>query len=80
MQDGTMQIERLDKATHVSSLEVVGEIYCQLNRGDRSLLKVILVAHADRVSEILDPDAVDRNLPVIGKILGIGQMGGAHGE
>ena len=73
MKDGAMGVERLDEAAHVGSLEMVGKVDRQLHRGDRRLLAVVLVADTDRVAEVLDPDAVDRDPPVIGKILRVGK-------
>ena len=76
MEDGPVGVQRLHEAAHVRPLEVMGEIDRQLDRGDGGLLGVALVPHADRVAQILHSDAVDRDLAIIGKVLGVGKVCG----
>ena len=79
MEDGAVGIERLDETAHVGSLEVVRQVDRKLDRGDCGLLGLVIpVADADRVAQILHPDAVDGNTAVVGQTLGIAERG-RHG-
>ena len=50
----------------------------ELNRGDCPLFRVTFITNPDRITQVLDPHAVDRNLPVVWQILGVGKLCGGH--
>jgi hypothetical protein len=75
-----MGIQGLYETAHVSPLEMMGQIDCQLDRGDCPLLRMALVTDTDRIAQVFDPYAVDWYLPVIGQILRVGKVCIGHEE
>jgi hypothetical protein len=73
MNDSSVVVEHLDEATHVSSFEVVGQIDGQAHGCHGVLRRVCLVPNQDRKTQVLHPNTVDSDLPVVGQILRIDQ-------
>ena len=74
MEDRPVRVQYLDESAHVRPLEMMRKINRHLNRGDCSLLAVIFIPDTDRITQILHPDAINRKLPVIRKILRVGKV------
>ena len=70
--DGPVEtVKDLDKAAHMSALELMGQIDGHIDRADRTLLLVGFVEDGDRIGDVLDPDLLDIYSPVIGLALDI---------
>ena len=64
-----MTVEYFHEARHVRAFEIVRQVHVHVEIGDGVLLAAGTVADADRVTDILDPDLVDRNTARIGAAL-----------
>ena len=70
--DGTVKtVQDLDKAAHMSALELMGQIDVHVEGSDRTLLLVGFVEDGDRIGDVFDPDLLDIDTPVIGLALDV---------
>ena len=70
--DGTVEtVKDLNKAAHVSALELMGQVDVHINRADRTLLLFGFVEDGDRIGNVLDSDLLDIYTPVIGLALDV---------
>ena len=74
VEDWAVFVERLHEAAHVRPLVMVGQVHGQRHGCDGTLDRVGLVPNLDRVTKVFDPNAVNRNLPVVRLILGVFQV------
>jgi len=63
------RIEDFNEARHVGALEIVRQVHVHVEIGDGVLDTVALVRHADRVTDALDADLVDGDLPGVDRTL-----------
>ena len=73
VEDAALRVEHLDEPAHVRPLVMMRQIDRQRNVRDRALRRVRLVPNLDRVTEILHPDPVNRDPPVVALTLRIPQ-------
>ena len=66
-----MFLENFDKAAHVSTFELVGEVDGKSDGGDGILGGVSSVADDDGVAESFDADLIDPEISGIGRGLGV---------
>ena len=71
MDESAVFLENLDKATHVSAFELVGEVDGEGDGGDGILGSVSTVADDDGVAESFDADLIDPEISGIGRGLGV---------
>jgi hypothetical protein len=67
-----MRIEDLDKPTHVSSLELLGQVHEEAYGGHGVLQFVSLVPNLNWKAQVADPYLVDAQLPMIALALLVG--------
>ena len=72
MNDGPMRIEHLDKPTHVSSLELLGQVHEEADGGHGVLQLVGLVPDLNWKAQVTDPYLIDAQLPMIALALLVG--------
>jgi hypothetical protein len=66
-------IEDLDEATHVGTLELLGEIHIHVDIGYRLLAAVGAIQDGDRIADVFDTHLVDVNVAVIPGVLDIAE-------
>ena len=71
MDETAVFLENLDKATHVSAFELVGEVDSEGDGGDGVLGGVSTVADDDGVAESFDADLIDPEISGIRGGLGV---------
>jgi hypothetical protein len=64
-------LENLDKATHVSAFELVGEVDSKSDGGDGILGSMSTIADDDGVAESFDADLIDPKISGIGRGLSV---------
>ncbi len=72
---GTLGVNCLDEAAHVSALEGGGEVDGEGDDGHGVLLRARFVAESHRKTEIFDSNAIDWYLAVIRFVLGVFEVG-----
>ena len=75
MQHGTVGLEDLEEAAHVSAFEFLGQLDGQLHRGDGTLRGAWTYRDLDGKSEVLHSDTVDDDAAMVGLALGVEQGG-----
>jgi hypothetical protein len=71
MDEAAVFLEDFEKATHMGSFELVGEVDCESDCCDGILGGVGAVADDDGVAEAFDADLIDPKVPRIGGRLGV---------
>jgi hypothetical protein len=66
-----MFIQDLHKPAHMGAFEAMGKVHVHIHAGDRVLNPFGLIQDRDRVADILYPNFIDLNSPVISLILDV---------
>ena len=64
-------VENFHEPAHVGALELMGQVHVHVHPRDRVLQGLVLVHYHDRVGNILDPDFLDVDTPVIAQALDV---------
>jgi len=65
------QVQKFNKAAHVSALVVVGQIYKHIDQSNGVLKTVPPVSNGDGIAKIFDPHFIDGDIAEIGLTLDI---------